>query len=208
LEAVHAWFFDEANAPWNKVYDFVELVGNIGGELGEASALFRVLCNSFLEQEASAYRFIGTTIGPITDDAQIKAIEEAARVGGDSLRPVRTHVEAALKLLSDRNKPDYRNSMKESISAVEALCKIITGMDKATLGPALDAVTKRVGLHPKLQEGFKALYGYTSDDHGIRHSLKDDREPEAEDAKFMLVTCSGFVNYLAEKARKSGLLPK
>jgi hypothetical protein len=109
--------------------------------------------------------------------------------------------------LADAKKPDYRNSMKEAISAVEALCKIIAKKDKANLGPALDAVTAKVKLYPKLLEGFKALYGYTSDEHGIRHALKDDGTPEAEDAKFMLVTCSAFVNYLIEKARKNALLP-
>jgi hypothetical protein len=62
-------------------------------------------------------------------------------------------------------------------------------------------------LHPKLQEGFKALYGYTSDDHGIRHALKDDGLPQEEDARYLLVSCSAFVSYLAEKARKNGLLP-
>src|SRR5258708_6357354 len=116
------------------------------------------------------------------------------------------HIEQAVKLLSDRKQPDYRNSMKESISAVEALCKIICQNDKTTLGPALDAVTKKLGLHTSLQQGFKAIYGYTSDTHGIRHGLKDDALPEAEDAAFMLVSCSGFVNYLIEKARKQGLL--
>jgi hypothetical protein len=96
--------------------------------------------------------------------------------------------------------------MKESISAVEALCKILAKNDKATLAPALDAVTQKVQLHPKLREGFKAVYGYTSDDHGIRHALKDDGQPEEEDARFLLVSCSAFVNYLTEKARKNGLL--
>jgi hypothetical protein len=36
---------------------------------------------------------------------------------------------------------------------------------------------------------------------------KDDAEPEPEDAKFFLVSCSAFVNYLIEKARKNGSLP-
>jgi hypothetical protein len=52
------------------------------------------------------------------------------------------------------------------------------------------------------------LYGYTSDTHGIRHALKDDSQPNAEDAKFMLVSCSAFVNYLVEKAQKNVLLQK
>jgi len=76
-----------------------------------------------------------------------------------------------------------------------------------TLGPAIDVVAKKANLHPQLVTGFKALFGYTCDDHGIRHALKDDGQPEAEDAKFMLVTCSAFVNYLTEKAAKNELLP-
>jgi hypothetical protein len=64
--------------------------------------------------------------------------------------------------------------MKESISAVEAICKIIAQNDKATLGPAIDAIKARMNLHPKLQEAFKAFYAYTNDTHGIRHALKDD----------------------------------
>jgi hypothetical protein len=208
LEAVRAWFFDKTNTPWNRVYDFAEVIGNLGGDLEEASRLFRVISNSFLERESSAYRFVGSIIAPITNEAEIKAIEQAASKDSNVVRPVGTHIETALKLLSDRNKPDYRNSMKEAISAVEALCKITAQNDKATLGPALDAVAAKVKLHPKLRDGFKALYGYTNDDHGIRHALKDDGQPEAEDATFMLVTCSAFVNYLTEKARKNGLLPR
>jgi hypothetical protein len=69
-------------------------------------------------------------------------------------------------------------------------------------------VPGKTQLHPKLREALKALYAYTSDDCGIRHALKDDGQPDAEDATFMLVTCSAFVNYLAEKARKHGLLPR
>jgi AbiJ N-terminal domain 4 len=205
---VHRWFFDATNTPWNKVYEFVEFAGNLGGNLEDVAGPFRALCNGVLEREFSAYRFVGKTIGPITNEAEIQAIEGAASLDNSTLAPVNKHVETALNLLADRNNPDYRNSMKESISAVEALCKIIAQNDKTTLGPALDALTAKTKLHPKLQEGFKALYKYTSDDHGIRHCLKDDAQPEPEDAKFMLVACSAFVNYLAEKARKNGLLPQ
>jgi hypothetical protein len=135
-----------------------------------------------------------------------EAIEEAASTDTSLLRPVSTHIRTALSLLADRQNPDYWNSMKESISAVEALCKIITGMGKATLGPALDAVKKTTDLHPKPHEAFMALYSYTSDTHGIRHALKHDGEPEAEVAMFMRVACFAFVIYVTEKGRKNGLL--
>jgi hypothetical protein len=203
---VHQWYFNTNAAPWNRVYDFVEFTGDLCGNLEDNASFFRIACNLTLEREASAYRFVGKIISPITSEAEIKTVEQAMSADNSVLSPVNQHIETALKRLSDRNNPDYRNSMKESISAVEALCKIIAKNDKSTLGPALDVIRAKIQMHPKLQEGFKALYGYTSDDHGIRHALKDDGQPEPEDARYFLVSCSAFVNLLTEKARKLGPL--
>ena len=123
----------------------------------------------------------------------------------DTLKPVREHLSQSLTLLSNRQKPDYRNSIKESISAVESLAKIISKQNSATLGPALDAVEKKAKLHAVLKQAFQKLYGYTSDAQGIRHALMDEATLDAEDAKFMLVSCSAFVNYLVVKAQKAGI---
>ncbi len=121
--------------------------------------------------------------------------------------PVTQHFKTALELLSDRTSPDYRNSIKESIIAVEAISKLITGNSGTTLGRALATIESQgqVQLHTKLKDGFINLYGYTSDAHGIRHALKDDEHPAFEDARYMLVSCSAFVNYLIEKATKAGI---
>jgi hypothetical protein len=185
----------------------VEFIGDLGGNLEGSAAVFRTICNNTLKRESSAYRFVGKIISPITNEAQIEAIQQAAAADSTPLGPVSTHIETALKHLADRNNPDYRNSIKESISAVEAFAKIITKKEDATLGAILGMVRKMTGLHPDLEAAFKSLYDYTSDEHGIRHALKDDGQPESEDAAFMLVICSAFVNLLTEKARKRGLLP-
>lgn len=113
-----------------------------------------------------------------------------------------THFEKALKLYSDRQSPDYENSIKESISAVEAMCCIINGKD-STLSDAIKKIkNKGVHLHPALEKAFIALYAYTCDEKGIRHAGIDFVDASAEDAKYMLVACSGFVNYLIEKWTK------
>jgi hypothetical protein len=62
-----------------------------------------------------------------------------------------------------------------------------------------------VGLHSALKKGFSSIYGYTSDNDGIRHALTQDSNCDQEDAKYMLVSCSAFVNYLIVKATKSGI---
>jgi len=132
-------------------------------------------------------------------------IKEMERSFDTPLKPVRTHLEKSLELLSDRESPDYENSIKESISAVEAICKIIAKDEKATLGKALDVIEKKIGLHGALKRAFDSLYGYTSTAKGIRHALGllEEANLSFEDAKFMLVSCSAFINYLTYKAEKA-----
>lgn len=196
---------------WYCVYDFVEFLANVSTIHPYAFERFAFIgeCNAIMERELSAYRFVGTLIAPITSEQEIEAIEQAIATAETSkpMNPIGIHLRQAVASLADRTAPDFRNSMKESISAVEALCKLITGDDKATLGKSLNQIeTKRlVPMHPQVKAAFQSLYNYTSDAGGIRHALKDDPDVELEDATFMLVTCSAFVNYMVEKARKAGI---
>lgn len=173
---------------WYEVYDLIEVIANDQSKL--ITDDIRDWINKTLEEHNSAYRFVGTEISEITDKNEIQAIENALSTA-DS--PVRAHLDAALRMLSDREAPDYRNSIKESISAVEATCRLITGKPSATLGDALKRVKN---LHPAMSRAFSQLYGYTNDASGIRHSLTDEPTITYADAKLMLVTCSGFVSYL------------
>lgn len=201
LDAISKYYF---KCGWNNVYDFIEFVANNYPD-EEINKQFVQACNDVLESDLSAYRFVGKQITPITSENEIAEIEEATSSPFES---VNTHLESGLKLMSDRTSPDYRNSIKESISAVEALCRIVTKDNKATLGKALDVIEKegKIELHGALKKAFDSLYGYTSSAEGIRHSLLDEKTTLSfEDAKFMLVSCSTFVNYLITKASKAGL---
>jgi hypothetical protein len=102
-------------------------------------------------------------------------------------------------LLSNREQPDYRNSIKESISAVESLARIMTNNHKATLGDALKIIERSGKLHPALKEGFSKLYGYTSDEGGIRHAMLEEPNLTSADAKFFLISCTNFINYMKSK---------
>ena len=151
--------------------------------------------NSFIRL-SYAYRVIDSQIVQITDEEEIIAIVDAMRVSD----PVKTHMSNALKHLSTRPNPDYRNSIKESISAVEIVCRQITGED--TLGKALNKLgQKGVRIPSMLKLAFDKLYGYTNDKTtGIRHALMDDSDmPGFDEAKFMVVSCSAFINYIQGK---------
>lgn len=191
------------SCPWYEVYDFIEFVAKHYSYASTRHA-FREKCNEILKREVSGYRFIEDRVAPITDEKEVAEIEEALQ-GKQIPKPAIIHLKSALELLSDRQSPDYRNSIKESISAVEAISNLIAGKDKATLGEALKKITNRVALHPALHNAFNNLYGYTSDADGIRHALLDESKLDSEDAKFMLVACSAFINYLKVKASKAGI---
>jgi hypothetical protein len=56
------------------------------------------------------------------------------------------------------------------------------------LGPALSKLEKSVRVHPALRKGFGSLYGFTSDEKGIRHALLDEPMAQVDetDALYML----------------------
>jgi len=128
------------------------------------------------------------------------AIEDALKAPSESIQG---HLKEAYRLLSDRHNSAYANSVKESISAVEAACKLISGKDKGTLSAILKTSGRAKSIHPTLREAFIKLYGWTGDDGGIRHGMTDgDKPPDREEAHFMLVACSAFVNYLFARDAK------
>lgn len=201
-ESLSAFFF---KATWNEVFDLLGFVSE-NHEHEAVNKRFIGECNSVLEKQLSAYRFVGKKITKVTSKSEIESIESALSLSSP-FDVASIHFDSALKLLSDVKKPDFRNSIKESISAVEATCRIITKKPKITLGDALKEIerTKIIKIHPALKNSFLNLYGYTSDEGGIRHSLLDEPNLDFDYAKFMLVSCSCFVGFLISKAEEAKL---
>ena len=197
LEQLRQYFFE---CEWYEVYDFVEFCAN-NYRRYQFRDKFMAACNALFEKEMSAYRFIDGVITKITEQQELLEIEQALE---SSLGPINAHLRRALELMSDRNSPDYRNSVKESISAVESFVMHVLGEDKGTLGQLIKKLEDEVGLHPALKTAFSNLYGYTSDEGGIRHALSEQENVDFNDAKFMLVVCSSFINFVEGKMQNVG----
>lgn len=188
LRAIRDYFF---KAEWYQVYDFLEWVISY---FDEAGSKYEELFNVILESELAGYRFVSGKLVDITDKQELAMLEQA--IDDSKFSGAAMHLKRALELLADRKAPDYRNSIKESISAVESVARTISGSKKATLGEALKVLEKSGRIHPALKEGFLKLYGYTSDEQGIRHAMLDEPNVTQADARFMLLSCTSFVNYL------------
>lgn len=203
FQIINNWFFE---CQWYEVYDFIEFIVRIKTNSAFNKEAFILDCNKALEKEVSGYRLISDTICPITDNNEIKGIEDALRDSEKIIfKGVYTHLSTALSMLTDRKSPDYRNSIKESISAVESISKIISGDTKADLNKALKLIEDKVYIHSALKMGFTKIYGYTSDESGIRHAMLEEKDISFADAKYMLISCAAFISYLIDKANKAGL---
>ena len=181
---------------WFEIYDFIEFIAqlDIQNYWNKIGTSFRIYVNEILQREMAGYRFVDELIAPITDEAEISEIEAA--IDGNN-HSVTEQLRTSLRYLTDRDNPDYRNSVKESISAVEGLVKSTLGTDQGTLGNLIKNLDDKAPLHAAFKDALSKLYGYTSDEGGIRHALLDDsRDVTFEEAKFMLVVCSAFINYV------------
>jgi hypothetical protein len=192
---------------WYKVYELFEFVFrntedsrvyDIGG--------FEEYMNDKLRANNSGYTLTNNKFIPVTNQEEINELKQTQKSAETyGLNGVQEHLNSALELLSQKPKPDFRNSIKESISMVEVISRIIEPSEN-TLGKALNKLDKHEKISKTLKAGFEKLYAYTNDKNGIRHGLMDEQSVDLEDARFFLISCSAFTNYLIEKAKKDNLL--
>lgn len=201
FEDVISPYLHEDFHEWNTYFDLIEFIIETYNSLGGGKYLLSFIneLNKDFERLNYGYRIINNIVTPITSIIEIKSIEEAIENAKDNIKE---HLNSALKHLADKESPNFRNSIKESISAIEALCREKTNSN--TLGSALKELEKSgIQLHPALKSSFEKLYVYTNDEKtGVRHALMDDTNdysPTYHEAKFMLVSCSTFINFMKGK---------
>jgi hypothetical protein len=185
---------------WNEVYDFVEFaIANYpkGAMASSIECLDRTLI-----KENAGYRMLNGKVVPLTSSEEIEEVKKAIR---SRVGPVRQQLDTALALLSDRKSPDPADSIKNSISAVESLCKTIAADGSKTLPASLPGVETRIGLHKALGMSLNNLYGYGNVKSGVRHGGTQHVIEKMAEARFFIVICSAWVNYMTAKAAEAGV---
>lgn len=190
------------SAPYHAPLDFIDFVlhhkicpANFGKEIGGA-----------LIESRMAYRVVDNDLLPIFSDEEAATIEKV--LNDLILTPyagARKHFKSAAIALVAGN---FADSVRESIHAIESVASLLAKKSKSEIGPALDALNAKNVIHGALVEGFKKLYGWSSDEKGIRHALLADGDAKVDvsDAAFMLGASASFVSYLISKGRDADLL--
>ena len=176
--------------PYNAIFDLLEGINKFWKQRDNS---FEEAINNIFKEENVQHRFVNGIITDIINEHEIKEIQESLDKNDDSS----VHISKAINHLYNRQKPDYENSVKESICAVEVKCKKITNMPTATLGAAIKKVKENgINLHPALEQSISQLYGYASNANGIRHGGGMAATITEKEAKLVLTICTSICNYL------------
>ena len=196
------------DCPFNEVFDFLTALvrhDNCPPEVrDEIARLLRKHRMAYYLDTNGTPTFIPQS-SPQEGDAVRAAMGVLAAESG--MDGARAHL---FKAAGAINEGRFADAVRESIHAVESVAKVISGKADATLGDAIKELQERGLLtHGALAEGFKKLYGYTSDEEGIRHALseKGDANVDEEEALFMFGACASFCSYLCRKRRKMSETP-
>jgi hypothetical protein len=182
------------------IYGWLQFVLRIHPSRSFAERIARILnyCRS-------PYRIVADdVICPIGTDEEAATIGKAfADLKASGLAGSREHLKSASAELSAGN---FSDSIRESVHAVESVVGVLE--PSGDFGKALAKLEAKAKIHGALVSGFKSVYGFSSDEQGIRHPLLDKEAPAVDevDAMFMLGACSAFISYLINKSRAVGLL--
>lgn len=158
--------------------------------------------NEVFKKECLGYRFVNKRITKITNENEIKEIENSISLSNEE--KIAKHIELALAYLSDRNEPKYEDSIAQSVKALEGLAVTYYGKKSESFDKMIASLKNKFNLHPKFESLLKDIYHYASDNDGIRHvNSGDGFEVTFAEAKMILVIVSSAVNYFLSLNKKS-----
>ncbi len=181
--------------PFNKVFDLIQFVmrhprrpPDFAAKMKRTFAECRLAYTVDIEPPPT----ILPAATPEEGEAVVESLQALREAGLDGSA---AHLREAAACI---NAGDWAGSVRESIHAVESVARQLDPKASRTLGPALKSLERRGVLHPALKEAFGKLYGYTSDEQGIRHARLDrtDTAVGRDEALFMLGACAAFASYL------------
>lgn len=109
----------------------------------------------------------------------------------------RKHYTRAMELL-DQESPDLANAVKEAVSSVESLALVVLGSERGTLGDCIKDLRRQGVLKPQLLKALEALWGFASEEPGIRHGRTVAEDVDRAEATFALSLAGSAIPLLLQ----------
>ena len=190
--------------PFNRVLDLFETMLN---HRTIAQTLFAYEVRRLFEEHGAPYRLDDSRplmfIPRTTKEQGVATAEAALNLKRAGMDGASVHLRQAAGHLRHQR---YAESIAASVHAVESVARLLDPAASKDLGPALNSLEKSGLLkHRALKSGILKLYGYASDEQGVRHALLDQEAADVgeDEALFMYGACACFAAYLADKSRRT-----
>jgi len=207
LKSSESFFMKEK---YSRVFDFLEIMFRIAlekndwNDISKTVKTFAARIERLLRDYAAPYSLETSQppywFFPIASKEQGEATQQAIEtVRQGRMDAAATHLRQAVEHI---NMGQYADSVADSIHAVESVARTIDPNHGNSLGKALNSLEDEGHLkHKALKQAFMKLYGYTSDEQGIRHALLDQSSADVglDEAIFMFGACASFAAYLTSK---------
>jgi hypothetical protein len=109
------------------------------------------------------------------------------------------HFEKAMKALNARPNPDVENCVKDAVSAIESVGRIIVNDAKALLSDIIKEMAKNKTIPKPLDEAIQKIYAYRGDQPGVAHGLVGTSKVTIDEAEFVLAMSAVIIIYLIKK---------
>lgn len=191
---------------WYQFFDFVETVGH---QLRDAEAkydddfdsdllekyrfrAYRQAVNELFSEHRVEWRVNvdGMLEAALPKDLEERVANTEAEVLKD-FQPARQHYAKARRYILSPNR-DPENSIKESVSAVESICRTIYPR-ASTLGAALKEMQTDKLISPMLITVFEKFYAYANAAPAVRHGSREPSSVLEIDAELALHISAAFI---------------
>src|SRR5579872_4096021 len=206
--------------PWERIIDFCERLHSDVVE--DVYRFYSETDDSYLAKSKSAGQklvaeglqliFVEENLafefseGSINKRGRHHTLTQIAKVGvvlGDSrLKFAREHYNKALQFYRNVTNPDYENTIKEAVCAVESTARELFPQNGKTLGDNINALSgEKEGQIPKsIAKTFHGVYGFRSAGKGVGHGGAEGGAATKELAEYVLSVAASQIIYLVDFA--------
>ena len=205
---------------WEKVFDFCERLHNylakdvsyyddengftITTPQSEVQEFISVELQRLFSEEGLAFDFCDGLVQRRGRKHTIEIVSKAQVVMGDSrLISARKHYNKALQFFRTPSKPDFENTVKEAVCAVEAAGRTLFPTAKVTtLGDLVKWLTNTedIQLPKSISQTLTGLYGFRSSGEGVGHGGAEGGTVTAELAEYVLSVAASQIILLVDLA--------
>ena len=210
--------------PWQKRFDFCEIIylklayvpddevfhyrNQTPFTLSDAQTYIEKEIQQLFIDEFFAYEFIKGSVIRKGRKHTVETTDQAQYVMSDNrLQNARIHYSKALGFFRDRKQPDYANTVKEAVCAVESAGKDLFPQAKAsTLGDLINWLKNKnnnIAIPPALINTFSSIYALRNSGKEVAHGSASGGEITAAIAEYILSLSASTIIYLVDLANST-----